>query len=71
MRVMFRQIQRRLAEESGFTMVVVMGVLLVATLFSVAAIAAAEQDTTPSRLDVDRKQAYAAAWPASTTSWPG
>ena len=61
MRVILRTARRRLAGESGFTMVVVMGVLLVATLFSVAAIAAAERDTAPSRRDIDRKQAYAAA----------
>jgi Tfp pilus assembly protein PilX len=55
------RLRGRLADESGFTLVVVMGVLLVATLFSVAAIAAADRDTPLSRADVDRKQAYAAA----------
>jgi hypothetical protein len=55
------KIRRCVRDESGFTMVVVMGVLLVATLFSVAAIAAAQHDIKPSRLDVDRKQAWAAA----------
>ena len=55
------RIRRRLADESGFTMVTVMGVLLVATLFSVAAISAAQKDIAPSREDVDRKAAYAAA----------
>jgi hypothetical protein len=54
-------IRRRLADERGFTMVTVMGVLLVATLFSVAAIAAADRDIPQSRTDLDRKQAYAAA----------
>src|SRR5688572_26312189 len=54
-------IQRRLSDERGFTMVAVMGVLLVATLFSVAAIAAADRDIPQSRTDLDRKQAYAAA----------
>ena len=54
-------IRRRLADERGFTMVTVMGVLLVATLFSVAAIAAADRDVPQSRVDLDRKQAYAAA----------
>jgi hypothetical protein len=61
MRLIARELRVRLADESGFAMVVVMGVLLVATLFSVAAMAAADRDTRPSRLDVDRKQAYAAA----------
>jgi hypothetical protein len=61
MQVTLTKIRRRLAGESGMTMVVIMGVLLVATLFSVAAIAAAQNDIAPSREDVDRKQAYAAA----------
>jgi hypothetical protein len=61
MRVILSNARRRLADEGGFTMVVVMGVMLVATLFSVAAIAAADRDTGQSRKDIDRKQAYAAA----------
>ncbi|MFL5885255.1 MAG: hypothetical protein ACJ77M_09315 [Thermoleophilaceae bacterium] len=51
----------RLREERGFTMVVVMGVLLVATAFSVAALAAADNDDPQSRHDQDSKRAYAAA----------
>ncbi|MFL5910372.1 MAG: hypothetical protein ACJ768_07390 [Gaiellaceae bacterium] len=51
----------RAGEEHGFTMVVVMGVLLVATAFSVAAIAAADNDDPQARKDTDSKQAYAAA----------
>jgi Tfp pilus assembly protein PilX len=47
--------------EGGYVMVTVMGVLLVATLFSVAALAAAQNDTTQSRGDVDRKAAFSAA----------
>lgn len=61
MQVIADRIRRRLADESGMTMVVVMGVLLVATLFSVAALAAADGDIGQSRADIDRKQAYAAA----------
>ena len=61
MQVILDNVRRRLAEESGMTMVVVMGVLLVATLFSVAALAAADGDISQSRSDIDRKQAYAAA----------
>ena len=61
MPMIFALIRRRLADERGFTMVTVMGVLLVATLFSVAAIAAADRDIPQSRTDLDRKQAYAAA----------
>ena len=58
---MIAALRRRLRDERGFTMVTVMGVLLVATLFSVAAIAAADRDIPQSRTDIDRKQAYAAA----------
>src|SRR4051794_5908391 len=54
-------IRARVREEHGFTMVVVMGVLLVATAFSVAAIAAADNDDPQARKDSDSKQAYAAA----------
>ena len=61
MQVILAHLRRRLADESGMTMVVVMGVLLVATLFSVAAISAADSDIGQSRTDIDRKQAYAAA----------
>jgi Tfp pilus assembly protein PilX len=47
--------------ESGYVMVTVIGVLLVATLFSVAALAAAQNDTGGSRGDIDRKAAFSAA----------
>ena len=61
MRMILAQLRRVAADERGFTMVTVMGVLLIATLFSVAAIAAADRDIPQSRADVDRKQAYSAA----------
>ncbi len=61
MQVIAARIRGRLADESGFTMVVVMGVLLVATLFSVAALSVADGDIELSRADIDRKQAFAAA----------
>jgi Tfp pilus assembly protein PilX len=47
--------------DDGYVMVVVIGVLLVATLFSVAALAAADRDVPQSRQDVDRKGALQAA----------
>ena len=47
--------------EGGYVMVTVMGVLLVATLFSVAAMSAAQNDTPSSRGDLDRKAAFSAA----------
>jgi Tfp pilus assembly protein PilX len=52
---------RTIRSEGGYVMVTVMGVLLVATLFSAAAISAAQNDTPSSRGDVDRKAAFAAA----------
>jgi hypothetical protein len=61
MQVSLANLRRRLSGESGMTMVVVMGVLLVATLFSVAALSIADGDIGQSRKDIDRKQAYAAA----------
>lgn len=52
---------RALRAEDGYVMVTVMGVLLIATLFSVAALAAADKDAPQSRQDVDRKGALGAA----------
>src|SRR4051794_13033233 len=52
---------RRLKEESGFTMVATMASLLVITMLSIAAIAAAGGDIHLSRYDQDDKEAYAAA----------
>ena len=52
---------RAVRSESGYVMVTVMGVLLVATLFSAVAISAAQNDTGASRGDIDRKAAFSAA----------
>jgi hypothetical protein len=52
---------KRLTEETGFTMVAAIGALLVITMLSIAAIAAAGGDIHLSRYDQDDKQAYAAA----------
>src|SRR5919201_3638887 len=52
---------RRLGQESGFTMIAALGALLVITILSVAAVAAAGGDIHLSRYDQDDKQAYAAA----------
>ena len=54
-------IRRDLASEDGFTMFAALGVMLVTTMLSVAAFAAANGDITVSRVDQDRKQAFAAA----------
>lgn len=64
MRRPLTQLRRRLqtvGSESGYVMVAVMGVLLVATLFSVAALSAASNDIPQSRGDIDRKAAFTAA----------
>ncbi len=53
--------RRRLSDESGMTMAVVMGMMLVATLFSIAALSTAQNDIGPSQQDLDRKESYAAA----------
>jgi type II secretory pathway pseudopilin PulG len=51
----------RRATEAGFTLVTVMGVLLIASLLSVATFAAVNGDARESGKDVGRKQALAAA----------
>ena len=51
----------RRAAEAGFTLVTVMGVLLIASLLSVATFAAVNGDARESGKDVGRKQALAAA----------
>jgi Tfp pilus assembly protein PilX len=51
----------RRAGEAGFTLVTVMGVLLIASLLSVATFAAVNGDARESGKDVGRKQALAAA----------
>jgi hypothetical protein len=54
-------VRLRRAGESGFTLVTVMGTLLIASLMSVAAFAAVDGDARESGKDVGRKQALAAA----------
>jgi hypothetical protein len=56
-----RMIARRLGDESGFSMIVLLMLLLVGSLLSVAAYSAASGDTPLSGTDQDRKQAYSAA----------
>jgi len=56
-----RRSSLRWAAESGFTLVTVMGAMLILTLFSVAAFAAVQGDLPLSHRDVARKQAYSAA----------
>lgn len=51
----------RASDERGFTMVVVMGTLLIASLMSIAAYAAIDGDIPQARVDQDRKQSYSAA----------
>ena len=51
----------RRAAEAGFTLVTVMGVMLIASLLSVATFAAVNGDARESGKDVGRKQALAAA----------
>lgn len=51
----------RLRGEEGFTMLVVLGALLIGTSFTLVAIAAADGDIQPARDDQDSKAAYAAA----------
>src|SRR3954470_14595250 len=54
-------ISRRLKNESGFAMVSVIILMLVGTLFALAAWTSSNADTRPSARDRDTKQAYAAA----------
>jgi hypothetical protein len=48
-------------DERGFTMVVVLGIMLIVTLLSIAALSAAQGDLKPGAHDKARKVAYAAA----------
>jgi Tfp pilus assembly protein PilX len=48
-------------DERGFTMVVVLGVMLIVTLLSIAALSAAQGDLGPGAHDRSRKVSYAAA----------
>jgi hypothetical protein len=52
---------RRLASDAGFTMIIALGVMLVASLLMVAAFTAANGDIGNSHRDVTQKQAYYAA----------
>jgi hypothetical protein len=54
-------IARRLKNESGFAMVSVMVLMLVGTMFAIAAWSSSNADTGPSARDRSTKQAYAAA----------
>jgi Tfp pilus assembly protein PilX len=54
-------ISRRLRDESGFAMVSVIMLMLVGTLFALAAWSSSNADTNPSARDRSSKQAYAAA----------
>jgi Tfp pilus assembly protein PilX len=54
-------VRARRAGEAGFTLVVVLGALLVSALLSVAAFAAVNNDMRESGKDIGRKQALAAA----------
>jgi len=60
-RTHLRALRARLADEAGFTMIAVLGVLAAAMALSVAAFAAAGGDVHLSRNDQDQKRAYAAA----------
>jgi hypothetical protein len=55
------RLRRRLRDERGMALPVVLGVLLVGSLLAAGAFAVAAGDITPSRNDQDSKQAYAAA----------
>ena len=54
-------VTRRLRGESGFTLITVMGTMVIAALLTVAAFAAVNGDARESGKDVSRKQALAAA----------
>ncbi len=56
-----RPLIARLRGEGGFTMAAMMGALLVISLFTISALAVAQNDLPISRKDQDTKQAYAAA----------
>lgn len=56
-----RPLVARLRGEAGFTMAAMLGALLVISLFTISALAVAQNDLPISRKDQDTKQAYAAA----------
>ena len=64
----FAALRRRLADETGMTMAVVMGTMLIATLFSVAAIAATQNDLQPARKDVTIRSSSAGTSSISAVS---
>jgi len=55
------RVRTRLGAEEGFTLIAVMGALVVGTLFTIATLAVANNDQPVSRRDQDTKQAYSAA----------
>jgi Tfp pilus assembly protein PilX len=61
MPAVIRRLRHRLGGESGFTLVAVMGAMVVIALSTVAAFAAVDGDARESGKDVARKQALAAA----------
>jgi hypothetical protein len=61
MRQLIGVLHARGRDERGFTMVVVLGIMLVVTLLSIAALSAAQGDIVPGAHDRDRKISYAAA----------
>jgi hypothetical protein len=61
MRQLTRALCSRGRDEDGFTMVIVLGIVLVVTLLSIAALSAAQGDLGPGAHDRERKVSYAAA----------
>ncbi|MDX6276510.1 MAG: hypothetical protein QOJ72_638, partial [Nocardioidaceae bacterium] len=60
-------LRSRLAEEGGFTLAVAMGIMMIASIISIAAFEASRGDILPSKQDHDRRVAYTAA--ESGISW--
>jgi Tfp pilus assembly protein PilX len=60
-RRLLSRLRTRLADEGGFSMIVVMIALMIGSLLSIAALAAATGDFPSARKSQDRKAAYAAA----------
>jgi Tfp pilus assembly protein PilX len=58
---LLRRVCRRLRSESGFTMIVALGVLTVTTLLTAAVFLTVQGDASLTRADLSGKQAYAAA----------
>ena len=61
MNALLLRLRRRAADESGFTMIIAMMVLMIVTLLIGAAFVAANGDVENSRHDVDAKRAYYSA----------